>query len=54
MIRYILEEGWGYAGQTVTLGGFAQSAYKARETGEAFRLSLIHISSFRLFFEMHS
>ena len=37
MIRYILEEGWGYAGQAVTLGGFAQSAYKARETGEAFR-----------------
>lgn len=37
VIRYILEEGWGYAGQTVTLGGFAQSAYKARETGEAFR-----------------
>lgn len=37
VIRYILEEGWGYAGQAVTLGGFAQSAYKARETGEAFR-----------------
>ncbi len=37
VIRYILEEGWNYAGQTVTLGGFAQSAYKARETGEAFR-----------------
>ena len=37
VIRYILEEGWGYAGQAVTLGGFAQSAYNARETGEAFR-----------------
>lgn len=37
VIRYILEEGWSYAGQTITLGGFAQSAYKARETGEAFR-----------------
>ncbi len=37
VIRYILEEGWSYAGQTVTLGGFAQSPYKARETGEAFR-----------------
>ncbi len=37
VVRYILEEGWSYAGQTVTLGGFAQSPYKARETGEAFR-----------------
>ncbi|MCD7849498.1 MAG: AAA family ATPase [Parabacteroides sp.] len=37
VIRYILEEGWSYAGQTITLGGFARSAYKARETGEAFR-----------------
>lgn len=37
VIRYILEEGWSYAAQTITLGGFAQSAYKARETGEAFR-----------------
>lgn len=37
VIRYILEEGWSYAGQTITLGGFAQSAYKARETGEVFR-----------------
>lgn len=37
VIRYILEEGWSYAGQAITLGGFAQSAYKARETGEAFR-----------------
>lgn len=37
VIRYILEEGWAYAGQTITLGGFAESAYKARETGEAFR-----------------
>lgn len=36
-IRYILEDGWAYAGQTITLGGFAESAYKARETGEAFR-----------------
>lgn len=37
VIRYILEEGWAFAGQTITLGGFASSAYKARETGEAFR-----------------
>lgn len=37
IIRYILEEGWSYAGQTITLGGFAQSSYKAREMGEALR-----------------
>lgn len=37
VIRYILEEGWAFAGQTISLGGFASSAYKARETGEAFR-----------------
>ena len=37
VIRYILDEGWAFSGQTITLGGFAASAYKARETGEAFR-----------------
>lgn len=37
VIRYILDEGWAFAGQAITLGGFAASAYKARETGEAFR-----------------
>lgn len=37
VIRYILEEGWAFAGQSITLGGFASSSYKARETGEAFR-----------------
>lgn len=37
VIRYILEEGWAFSGQTITLGGFAASAYKARETSEAFR-----------------
>lgn len=37
MIRYILEEGWAFAGQSITLGGFASSSYKARETGESFR-----------------
>ncbi|MEI7828972.1 MAG: AAA family ATPase [Prolixibacteraceae bacterium] len=37
VIRYILDEGWAFAGQTITLGGFAASVYKARETGEAFR-----------------
>lgn len=37
VIRHILEEGWTFAGQAITLGSFASSAYKARETGEAFR-----------------
>ncbi len=37
IIRYILEEGWSYAGQTIKLGNFAESSYKARETGDAFR-----------------
>lgn len=37
VISYILEEGWAFSGQTITLGGFAASSYKARETGEAFR-----------------
>ncbi|WP_455589968.1 ATP-binding protein [Bacteroides rodentium] len=37
VIRYILEEGWAFAGQSITLGGFASSSYKARETGESFR-----------------
>ena len=38
VIRYILEEGWTFSGETVTLGSFGGSSYKARETGEAFRL----------------
>ena len=38
VIRYILEEGWVFSGETVTLGGFGGSPYKARETGEAFRI----------------
>ncbi len=38
VIRYILEEGWAFSGETVTLGGFGGSPYKARETGEAFRM----------------
>jgi len=37
IIRYILDEGWIFAGETITLGNFAGSPYKARETGEAFR-----------------
>ena len=38
VIRYILEEGWPFSGETVTLGGFGGSPYKARETSEAFRM----------------
>jgi len=37
IIRYILQEGWQYAGQRITLGSFAGSSYKSREMGEAFR-----------------
>jgi len=37
VIRYIIDEGWTFAGETITLGSFAGSSYKARETGEAFR-----------------
>lgn len=38
VVRFLLNEGWSMAGQTVTLGGFAGSSYNAREIGEAFRL----------------
>ncbi len=38
VVRYILSYGWAYAGETVTLGNFANSCYKSREVGEAFRL----------------
>ena len=37
VIRYILSEGWTFAAQAITLGGFAGSSYKSREVGEAFR-----------------
>lgn len=37
VIRYILKEGWSYALQRITLGNFANSSYKSREMGEAFR-----------------
>jgi len=36
-IRYILQSGWKFAAERITLGGFAGSPYKAREMGEAFR-----------------
>jgi len=38
IIRYILQEGWQFAAQRITLGSFAGSSYKAREMGEAFRI----------------
>ena len=38
VVRYILNTGWAKAGETITLGGFAESQYGAREVGEAFRL----------------
>jgi len=37
IIRYILQEGWQFAAQRITLGSFAGSSYKSREMGEAFR-----------------
>lgn len=37
-VRFILLYGWAFSGQTVTLGNFANSGYKSREIGEAFRL----------------
>ena len=36
VIRHILDRGWQMAGQIITLGNFAQSAYRSREVGEAF------------------
>jgi len=37
IIRLILSVGWTQAAQQISLGNFAQSAYRAREVGEAFR-----------------
>jgi predicted AAA+ superfamily ATPase len=36
-IRYILQFGWKFAAERITLNGFAGSSYKSREMGEAFR-----------------
>jgi predicted AAA+ superfamily ATPase len=38
IIRHILQAGWKFAAERITLGGFAGSSYKAREMGEAFRM----------------
>ena len=37
VMRYVLQKGWSYAAQRISLGSFAGSAYKSREMGEAFR-----------------
>lgn len=37
VIRFILSEGWSKAGQTIKLGNFAGSSYKASDVGNAFR-----------------
>lgn len=38
VVHFILSYGWAYSGETITLGNFANSGYKSREVGEAFRL----------------
>ncbi len=37
VIRHILNSGWAFAAQSITLGSFAGSNYQSREMGEAFR-----------------
>ena len=37
VIRYILTFGWKFAAESVTLNNFADSLYRSREMGEAFR-----------------
>lgn len=38
VVRFILSYGWAFSGETITLSNFANSGYKSREVGEAFRL----------------
>ncbi len=38
VVRFVLSYGWAFSGETITLGNFANSGYKSREIGEAFRL----------------
>lgn len=38
VVRFILSYGWAFSGEIITLGNFANSGYKSREVGEAFRL----------------
>ncbi len=37
VMRHILQQGWLFAGQRISLAGFAGSSYKSREMGEAFK-----------------
>lgn len=37
-VRFILSYGWAFAGETITLGNFANSGYKSRKVGDAFGL----------------
>lgn len=38
VVRFLLTYGWAFAGETITLGNFANSGFKSREVAEAFRL----------------
>ncbi len=38
VVRFILENGWASAGETITLNRFGGSEYRSREVGECFRL----------------
>ena len=38
VVRFVLSYGWAFSGETISLGNFANSGYKSREVGEAFRL----------------
>lgn len=38
IIRFVINEGWKYAGQTITFERFGGSNYRSREVGEAFRV----------------
>ncbi len=38
VVRLILDKGWQYASQTVSLGNLGNSGYAAKDVGEAFRL----------------
>ena len=37
VVRYILQSGWKFAAERITLGDFGGSSYKSREMGEGFR-----------------
>lgn len=37
VIRHIIKEGWTYAAEPISFNNFAESCYRSREVGEAFR-----------------